>query len=238
MVMGESTRGENSRRRKVACHPVSRRPLETTIRQAAREWRLRQAAIRKTAKDLEKLNIQMSTRLQRGKTLTSIQKGQLRVILAGAVHTWREEQLSHGLCPACGYENEDLAHLWWNCKAEQYAHIRERALQHTNVEDMQPAYRDMMLVQKDSQLLNWGKNNTTNEVAAVAAAEELRSKVGSARNRDDGSKTIVGEAAEELGGYLCDGRLQVWTDASCLDPRWEAITRAGAGESSSRKTAS
>ena len=34
---------------------------------------------------------------------------------------------------------------------------------------------------------------------------------------------------QHLGGYFCEDRLQVWTDGSCLDPRWEAIPRAGAG---------
>ena len=33
----------------------------------------------------------------------------------------------------------------------------------------------------------------------------------------------------KAGGYFCEDRLQVWTDRSCLDPRWEAIARAGAG---------
>ena len=65
-------------------------------------------------------------------------------------------------------------------------------------------------------------------MAAVVAAEKLRSRVGDARERDDGSKMCAGKEAEELGGYLCEGRLQVWTDGSCLDPRWDAITRAGA----------
>ena len=37
------------------------------------------------------------------------------------------------------------------------------------------------------------------------------------------------KAAEQLGGHLCEGNLQVRTDGSCLDPRWEAIARAGAG---------
>ena len=141
----------------------------------------------------------------------------------------REEQSTRGLCPACGHENEDLAHLWWNGKAEQYAHIREKVPQNTTVEAMHMANRDMMLAQKDTQRLDWERNNTTNEIAAVAAAERLRSRVEDARNRDDGSKMSAGKAAEELGGYLCDGRLQVWTDGSCLDPRWEAIVRAGAG---------
>ena len=72
----------------------------------------------------------MSTRLLRRKTLTSIQKGQLRAILAGAVHTcarmWARGTVVTGLCPACGHENEDLAHLWWNWKAELYAHIRDK----------------------------------------------------------------------------------------------------------------
>ena len=90
----------------------------------------------------------MSTRLLRGKTLTNIQKGQLRAILARAVHTcarmWARGTVVTGLCPACGHENEDLTHLWWNCKAEQYAHIREKAPQLKNVETMHPAYRDMM----------------------------------------------------------------------------------------------
>ena len=63
---------------------------------------------------------------------------------------WARGTVVTGLCPACGCENEDLAHLWWNCEAEQYAHTgREHS------EDMHPAYRDMMLVQKDTQLLNW-----------------------------------------------------------------------------------
>ena len=80
------------------------------IREAAREWRLRQATTRKAARDLEKIDIQMSTRLLRERSLTSIQKGQLRAILAGAVYTcarmWARETV-------CGHENEDLAHLWW-----------------------------------------------------------------------------------------------------------------------------
>ena len=57
------------------------------IRQAAREWRPRQAANRKAATNLKKLDIHMFSRLLRDKTLTSIQKGQLRAILAGAAHT-------------------------------------------------------------------------------------------------------------------------------------------------------
>ena len=163
----------------------------------------------------------MSTRL-------GIQKGQLRAILAGAVHTcarmWERGTVVTGLCPACGHENEDLTHLWWNCEAEQYAHIREKAPQPTNVEAMHPAYRDMILAQKDTQLLDWERNNRTNEIVAVAAAEWK-----DARDRDDGSKTTAAKAAEEIGGYLCEGRLQLWTDGSCLDPRREAIARAGAG---------
>ena len=94
---------------------------------------------------------------------------------------------------------------------------------------MHPVYRDMILAQKDTQLLDWGKNNRTIEIAAVAAAEKLRSRVEDARDRDDGIKMRATKAAEELGGYFCEGRLQVWTDGSCLDPRWEAIARAGAG---------
>ena len=85
-----------------------------------------------------------------------------------------------------------------------------------------------MFAQKDTQLLDWERNNRTNEIAAVAAAENLRSRVEDVRDRDDGSMMSAGKAAEELGGYLCEGRLQVWTDGSCLDRRWEAIARAGA----------
>ena len=113
----------------------------------------------------------MSTRL-------GIQKGQLRAILAGAVHTcarmWERGTVVTGLCPACGHENEDLTHLWWNCEAEKYAHIREKAPQPTNVEAMHPAYRDMILAQKDTQLLDWERNSRTNEIVAVAAAHARR----------------------------------------------------------------
>ena len=59
----------------------------------------------------------MSTRLLRGKTLTSIQKGQLSAILASAVHT----------CARMWARGTVVTGLWWNCKAEQYAHIREKA---------------------------------------------------------------------------------------------------------------
>ena len=110
VVMGERARGEDRRRRDITHHPVSF--WRHRIRQAAREWRLRQAANRRAAKDLDKLDFQMSTRLLRGKTLTSIQRGQLRAILAGAVHTcarmWARGTVVKGLCPACGHENEDL----------------------------------------------------------------------------------------------------------------------------------
>ena len=57
------------------------------IREAAREWRLRQATNRKAARDLEKVDIQMFARLLRRRTLTDIQRGPLRAILAGVVHT-------------------------------------------------------------------------------------------------------------------------------------------------------
>ena len=63
------------------------------------------------------------------------------------------------------------------------------------------------------------------------AAREMRSEVvsrGSSEN-DDGSKKIAGKIVEELGGYFCDGRLLIGTDGSCLDPRWEAISKAGEG---------
>ena len=77
----------------------------------------------KAAKDLDKLDIQMSTRSLRGKTLTSSQKGQLRAILAGAVHTcarmWARGTVVTGLCPACGHENEDLTHQGENTSAHE-----------------------------------------------------------------------------------------------------------------------
>ena len=57
----------------------------------------------------------------------------------------------------------------------------------------------------------------------------MRSRVESRRNRDDGRRASAGKAVQDLGGYFCDDRLQVWTDGSCLYPRWEAIARAGAG---------
>ena len=148
----------------------------------------------------------MSTRLLRERSLTSIQKGQLRAILAGAVHTcarmWARGTVVTGLCPACGHENEDLAHLWWKCKAEQYAHIREKAPQHANVEEMHPTYRDMLLVQKDGQILEWAKNNRNNEVAAIAAAKEMRSRVEDRRYRDEGEKISTGKAVQHLGVLL------------------------------------
>ena len=135
-----------------------------------------------------------------------MQKGQLRAILAGAVHTcarmWARGTVVTGLCPACGYENEDLTHLWWNCKAEQYAHLREKAPQPTNVEAVHPAYRDLILVEKDTQLLDWERTNRTNEIAAVAAGEKLRRSMEDARDKDDGSKMSAAKAAEELGGFL------------------------------------
>ena len=82
---------------------------------------------------------------------------------------------------------------------------------------------------KMTNSLEWAKNNRNNEVAAIAAAKEMRSRVESRRKRDDGRKASAGKAVQDLGGYFCDDRLQVWTDGSCLDPRWEAVARAGAG---------
>ena len=60
------------------------------------------------------------------------------------------------------------------------------------MKEMHPTYRDMLLVQKDVQLLDWTKNNRTNEVAAIAVAKEMRSRMESACNRDDGSKISAG----------------------------------------------
>ena len=59
------------------------------------------------------------------------------------------------------------------------------------------------------------------------AAREMRNKVASRRSND--SKETAGKTVEELGGYLCDGRLQIWTDGSCLEPRWEARSTVRAG---------
>ena len=90
----------------------------------------------------------------------------------------------------------------WKCKAEQYAHIREKAPQHANVEEMHPTYRDMLLVQKDGQILEWAKNNRNNEVAAIAATKEMRSRVEDRRSRDEGEKISTGKAVQHLGGVL------------------------------------
>ena len=85
------------------------------------------------------------------------------------------------------------------------------------------------MVQKDGQILEWAKNNKNNEVTAIAAAKEMRSRVEDRRNRDEGKEISTGKAVQHLVGYFCEDRLQVWTDGSRLDPRWEAIARAGAG---------
>ena len=129
---------------------------------------------------------------------------------------WARGRVVTGLCPACGHENEDLAHLGWKCKAGQYAHIPEKAPQHTNVEEMHWTYRDMLLVQKDGQLLEWAKNNRNNEVATIAAAKEMRSRVESRRNRDEGRKISAGKAVQCLGEYFCDDRLQGRTDHASI----------------------
>ena len=102
-----------------------------------------------------------------------------------------------GLCPACGIENEDLAHLWWSCRAEQYAHIREKALQRTTLEEMHLAHRDMFLAQKETQLLRWAKNNS-----GVQSGEQQKQRQ---RGRQQENRWKI---VEELGGYFCDERLQ------------------------------
>ena len=162
-----------------------------------------------------------------------------------------------GLWPACGHENEDLAHLWWNCKAEQYAHIREKAPQHTNVEAMHPAYRDMMLAQKDTQLPDWERNNRTNEMAPVAAAEKLNGTpvvkrrrwfesgqkdggpcgtlpwTGSTSSWKGGSEPVASWAHVRPACWRSAPQLRPcltrgWMDGSCPDPLRKAIARAGA----------
>ena len=171
MVMGERARGENRRRRKNTHHPMSRRLLETQNSPRSTRMEAPTSSKQKSSKRSGETGHPNATRLWRGETLTSIQKGQLRATLAGSVHTcarmWARGTVVTELCPACGHENEDLTPLWWNCKAEQYAHIREKAPQPTNVEAMHPPYRDMIWAQKDTQLPDWGRN----EIAAVAAAE-------------------------------------------------------------------
>ena len=84
----------------------------------------------------------------------------------------RAEQLSRGCAQPVATRRKTWPTSGGTVKEnKQYAHIRKKAPQHANEEDVQ---RYEML---DTQLLNWGKDNRTNEVAAVAAAEELRSKV-------------------------------------------------------------
>ena len=95
----------------------------------------------------------------------------------------------------------------------------------------------MILAQKDTQLLDWERNNRINEIATVAAAEKLRSRVEDARDRDDGSKMSAAKAAEEFGGTS--------VKEDCRSGRTgRALTRGGKRlrereqESTSRKKAS
>ena len=69
---------------------------------------------------------------------------------------------------------------------------------------MHLAHRDMSLIQKDTQLLEWARNNRTEEVAAIMAEREMRSKVESrgSNDTDGGSKKSAGKTVEELGGIL------------------------------------
>ena len=120
VVMGERARGENSIRRKFACHPVPRRKLEAqysasgarTEAPTSSKQKRQQKTWRNSTKDTDE----------------HIQKGQLRATLAGAIHTcarmWARTVVT-GLRPACGHENEDLAHLWWNCKNSTLASGRK-----------------------------------------------------------------------------------------------------------------
>ena len=125
----------------------------------------------------------------------------------------------HGAVPGLCHEKEDLTHFQLNCKTEQHAHIKEKASQLTN-ETMHPACRDVMLAQKkDTQLLDWERNNRTIEKTAVAASEKSQSRVEDARDKNYGSKMSAANPAEKLGRYLCESRLLVWTDGSCLVPR-------------------
>ena len=209
VVMGERARGQNSRRRKFACHPVPRRILEAQNSASGARMEAPTSSKQKSSKRLGETRHSNVHPTAEGEDTDE--------------HPERTTESDPGrcgshLCQNVGARNSchgAVPSLWLRerrprpplvGKAEQYAHIREKAPQHTNVEDMHPANSEM-LVQKDTQLLNWGRDNRTNEVAAVAASEELRSKLESARNRDDGSKISAGKAAEELGGYLCDGRL-------------------------------
>ena len=65
---------------------------------------------------------------------------------------------------------------------------------------------------------------------AVVAARAMRSKVENRRSsdNDDGSKKTAGQKKKGRTRWilLCDRRLQIWTDGSCLDPRWEATLKA------------
>ena len=123
------------------------------IREGARNWRLRHSKTRQAARNLDTVEIQ---RPLRGNTLTSIQRGQLRAILAGAIQSCARmlarARMTTGLCPACVYEDEDLAHLRWGCRAEHCAPIPEKASPLVNIELVRPAHRDMLFVQHDVQL--------------------------------------------------------------------------------------
>ena len=107
------------------------------------------------------------------------QKAQLRANLAGVIRTcarmWARGRLVTGLCPACGYEKTKT---WLisggECRAEQYAPIREKGSPNVNIEEMHPAHRDMSLVLHDAQLLEWARHDRTDEVAAVSAADDIR----------------------------------------------------------------
>ena len=81
-----------------------------------------------------------------GRTLTDVQIGQPRAILTRATQTrarmWSRGRFVSGL-------------------SEQSAHIREKAPEQTNLEEMHLPHRDMLLIQKDTQLLEWARNNRT-----------------------------------------------------------------------------
>ena len=108
-------------------------------------------------KGLEKVDIEMFLRLLRRRTLTGVQKRQLRAILTGAIRTcariWARGRLVSGFA--------QLA----DTKQRLGSSVVELPADEPG-SDASGTQRQL-LNQKDNQLLEWTRNNRTEEMAAI-----------------------------------------------------------------------
>ena len=153
----------------------------------------------------------------------------LRQIMAGGVWTQdracRASMQARDICPFCGEEVEDHAHLWWRCA--RWADIRES---HKTAAD---AYSELCppCLQRCGIMPSMLKivDPEVRSTHPAKLAEPDAVSVDSSGEESTEEQAFPDYSQQPYGETIVDGRVVVYTDGACQNNQFKAIRCAGVG---------